>query len=57
MKKEGTTWRVKHDSTGYGCVATRVVDGIVEVKFPENGQYFESWESDDMLLENVSFDA
>ena len=57
MKKEGTTWRMKDDQFGLGRVATRVIDGVVEVKFPENGYDFSSGERDDMFLDNVSFDA
>ena len=54
---DGKVWNIKKCSTGFGCVATRVIDGVVEVQFPENGYDFSSTERDDMFLDNVTIDA
>tara|TARA_B100000459_G_C8508309_1_gene170570 strand:- start:379 stop:660 length:282 start_codon:yes stop_codon:yes gene_type:complete len=54
---KNTKWEIKNASTGYGCVATRIKDGAIQVAFPENGYDFASWERDDMFIEDMTHNA
>ena len=54
---DNSTWKTKVDTYGIGCVATRVIEGVVEVKFPANGYDFSSDERDDMFLDNVAIEG
>lgn len=58
-----TTWNQKLTHDGQGEVATRVMNGAVETKFPSEGSTFRSGELEDMaqddymLLSGVTFNA